>query len=62
MYDINKLMKENNANDLLNKLSKEDSDKIKSLLKDEEKLKSLLNSEKAKKIMEMLNKGGTKNG
>ena len=42
MYDINKLMKENNANDLLNKLSKEDSDKIKSLLNDEEKLKSTI--------------------
>ena len=59
--DIEKMIeiaKKGEAEKLLNSLNKSDSEKIKKLLADKEATQKLLSSEQAKKIIEMLKRGG----
>ncbi|MBR2042801.1 MAG: hypothetical protein IJ946_00510 [Clostridia bacterium] len=47
-----------NAQELMKSLKEEDVKRIKGLLQNEEACKQLLKSEQAKKLMEMLKRGG----
>ena len=60
-YDIDKMIesaKKGDAEKLLASLKENDAKRIKQLISDKEATEKLLGSEQAKKIMEMLKRGG----
>ncbi len=60
-YDIEKIIqsaKNGDTEKLLGSLNEKDAKKFKELISDKEATKKLLESEQAKKIMEMLKRGG----
>lgn len=60
-YDIEKMIesaKKGDTDTLLNSLSKSDAERFKQLIADKEATKKLLGSEQAKKLLEMLKRGG----
>lgn len=60
-YDIEKLIenaKKGETDKLLSGLNKADAERFKKLIADKEATKRLLESDQAKKIMEMLKRGG----
>lgn len=60
-YDIEKLIenaKKGETDKLLSNLNKADAERFKKLIADKEATKRLLESDQAKKIMEMLKRGG----
>lgn len=64
-YNLNELLKTakgSNAQELLNKLSAEDAEKIKSVLADKALTERLLNSAKAQELIKKFMKEGKTNG
>lgn len=58
---VKNAVKNQNAEDLISKLSPEDKQKLNSILSDKEALKSVLSSPKAQMLIKLLS-GGGKNG
>ena len=57
--ELEEAMKAKNAQNLVNKLSAEDKEKLNNVLNDRAQLESLLKSERAQQIMKMLGWGKT---
>ncbi len=60
-YDIEKMIesaKKGETDKILNSLSKSDAERFKQLIADKEATQKLLGSEQAKKLLEMLKRGG----
>lgn len=64
-YDMDKIIEQarkGNTKELLNNIKQSDAEKIKGILNDKEACQRLLDSEQAKKILEMLKRGGVIGG
>ncbi len=60
-YDIEKMIenaKKGETDKILNSLSKSDAERFKQIISDKEATQKLLGSEQAKKLLEMLKRGG----